>query len=206
VVCVTLRPSIRAALVPALTFALGATLASGVAAVASSNGKTVKTCETSKGYVVSAAKNRCPRGSHVRTVAVRGPRGKAGTNAKVTALVGTLINSTVDISNTDVLRIASAPPGKYVVTWSTNVENNATNPGDNTADVNCSPSGGVTVGPSTNSLVVPKGVNTENGQATTTLTQTGDILVACGSVGSSTVQAIGGSLIAIPVSAVTVTP
>jgi hypothetical protein len=202
-----MRPSIRTAVVPALTFALGATLASGVAAVASSSGKAVKTCETSKGYVVGAAKNRCPRGSHERTIAARGPRGKAGTNAKVTALVGALVNSTDDIStNTEVLRIASAPPGKYVVTWSANVENNVTNPGDNTADVSCSPSGGVTVGPTTNSLVDPHGVNTENGQATTTLAHTADIMVECGVYGSSTVQAINGSLIAIPVSAVTVTP
>jgi hypothetical protein len=211
VVQVTLRPSFRTALVPALTFALGATLASGVAAVASSNGKAVKTCETSKGYVVSAAKNRCPHGSHEQTVATRGPRGqrgpkgsagKAGTDAKVTALAGTGPNEDVLLAgNTSVVHYLSAPAGTYVVSWEANFQNHGA--GDGEASVHCEPSGGVHAYPGSNVFVPTGAVITENGEATMTLAEAGDINLLCVAVGSEAVDANDSTLIAIPVSSVT---
>jgi hypothetical protein len=96
----------------------GITLASGVAAVAASSAKSVKSCENSHGYLVSAAKKTCPHGSHQVTIAEQGPRGAPGANGISTAIAGQehFVNEFTD-DYSDVSTIADAPAGNYAVSY-----------------------------------------------------------------------------------------
>jgi hypothetical protein len=118
---VTAKPRVTRIAIAAVAFTCGITLASGVAAVATSATKTVKACETSRGYLVGASKNKCPKRTNKVTLDQRGPRGpvgKAGSNGLSTALVGTQsFDGTVQDPYQTISSIASAPAGSYVVSY-----------------------------------------------------------------------------------------
>jgi hypothetical protein len=111
--------------IASMSFVLGLTLAGGVAAVAATKTGPVKACESTKGFLATATKGKCPRGTHLVSLGARGPRGAkgtAGTNALSADYLGNdltinLAGGILPSTAATVLTIPKVPAGNYVVTY-----------------------------------------------------------------------------------------
>jgi hypothetical protein len=203
--------------IASLSFALGLTLAGGVAAVAATKAGPVKACESTKGFLATATKGKCPRGTHLVTLGARGQRGAKGKKGMAgtaglsvdylgSDLTANLAGGQLTTTPATVLLIPKAPAGNYVVTYNYSavaVGGDLTDSGR----LQCQLFVGAQ-GERTTNQYLAGGASTGTVTAVATVfpTAAGSLSVKCAGVGGSVsgINAQGGSLAAIQINSLVI--
>jgi hypothetical protein len=92
----------------------------GVGIADATSSHAVKACVNSSGFLVSATKHSCPRGSHAAAVGATGPRGANGAKGAKgdTGATGPSTLYTKQITAFDDSSKLTLPAGSYAVNWS----------------------------------------------------------------------------------------
>jgi hypothetical protein len=196
-----------------IAFVCGITLAGGVAATAAAKSKTVKACVTSKHFLATAQKNKCPHGTHALKLGVTGPRGAAGhsgTNGLSQALAGrddylTAPSPLPGATEATVADVANAPAGHYVATYTIDAKDT----GAASASLFCQLATAADATQGLNNYmttaIAPGYEDTQSNTSTLTLATASPVVVRCsGSIGQS-VTAYAANFTMIPVNTIVAT-
>jgi hypothetical protein len=204
---------ISKAAIAALSFALGLTLAGGVAAVAASKPAAVKACVDSHHFLATASKHKCPRGTRALTLGVKGPRGARGAkgvpgtpgaNGLSQVLVGDYVVSTpagaLDDDYINAFSISTAPIGNYLITYSLVVHDTAST---GSALLECFVGTGTPISSELKDVSLhPNDFGTLTASGVVTLPQAGPIDVQCHGAGVG-LSALDGNMFATKVNTLT---